>query len=299
VCLSPSGAGLAIVEGQVRLTLTLLALAAAAAAPAARAGDTACWLDQGVVVVPAEVLGVAGDYIFDTAAPTTLLGDTQAGGAGFAATSLAGQIRIAGLTLETRPVEVARLDLRTGLFPTPIAGVIGADLLKAYVVDVSVSPCRVSIRRPGRAPPFRARAVLPLRWIAGLPTVEASVSDGTRAWRGVFALATGADTAVRLSDAVAQAPGAGKPQELFPYGVLRPKLRALGFAGDLYEGLPAGLIKAPDPALAGQIGAPLLARYRLRFDFPRGRLLIAPAARPRPSGRRSARSGDSSHRAGR
>jgi hypothetical protein len=34
---------------------------------------------------------------------------------------------------------------------------------------------------------------------------------------------------------------------------------------------------AEDPALAGQIGAPLLSRYRLRFDFPAGKLLLAPA----------------------
>jgi len=280
----------------VRLTLPLLALAAAAAAPAARAGETACWFDNGVVVVPAEVLGIAGDYVLDTATPTTLLADTQAGGAGFAATALTGRVRLAGLTLKDRPIAVAALDLRTGALPTPIAGVIGADLLKGFVLDVSFAPCRVALWRAGEARPFPSRAVLPLRWIADVPTAEAAVSDGMRAWRGAFALATGGDTAVRLSDAVAEAPGAAKPKELYPYGVLRPKLRALSFAGDLYETLPSGLIKSADPALAGQIGAPLLARYRLRFDFPRGRLLIEA---PRPSARRRARSAGSSHRADR
>ena len=29
-------------------------------------------------------------------------------------------------------------------------------------------------------------------------------------------------------------------------------------------------------ALSGEIGAPLLGAWRLRFDFPRGRLLLAP-----------------------
>jgi len=291
---------LAIVQGQVRLTLPLLVLAAVAAAPAARAGGTACWFDNGVVVVPAEVLGIAGDYVLDTATPTTLLADTQAGGAGFAATALTGRVRLAGLTLDDRPVGVATLDLRTGALPTPIAGVIGADLLKDFVLDVSFAPCRVALRRR-RGRRFPASAVLPLRWIAGVPTAEVAVTDGTRAWRGAFALATGGDTPVRLSDAVAQAPVAGASKELYPYGVLRPKLRALGFADDLYEDLPAGLIKALDPALAGQIGAPLLARYRLRFDFPHGRLLIAPATPPdrRPSARRRARSAGSSHRADR
>ena len=63
----------------------------------------------------------------------------------------------------------------------------------------------------------------------------------------------------------------------------------MSFAGALSENLPAGLMKAENPRLAGQIGAPLLARYRLRFDFPAGRLLLAPTALsayekgPRPS----------------
>ncbi len=104
--------------------------------------------------------------------------------------------------------------------------------------------------------------------------MTATASDGPRTLAGGFAPATGADTAVRLSDAVASAPGAAKPKELYPYGVLRPRLRALSFAGGLSENLPAGLMKAEDPDLAGQIGAPLLSRFRLRFDFPAGKLLL-------------------------
>ena len=267
---------MAIVARNVRLAPLLLALAAAAAAPAARAGETACWFDNGVVVVPAEMLGIAGDYVLDTGTPRTQLGDTQAGGAGFAAAALRGDVRLAGLTLKDRPIEVAKLDLRTGALPTPVAGVIGADLLKDFVLDVSVAPCRVSLHRPGRAPRFGAAAILPLRWVAGVPAATAGVSDGLHAWRGEFALATGADTPIRLDDTRAVAPGAAKPQELYPYGILRPRLDALSFADTLFRNVPAGLFKSPDPALAGQIGAPLLAAWRLRFDFPRRRLELAP-----------------------
>ena len=56
--------------------------------------------------------------------------------------------------------------------------------------------------------------------------------------------------------------------------MLRPRLRALSFADALSENLPAGLLKAEDPDLAGEIGAPLLSRFRLRFDFPAGKLLL-------------------------
>ncbi|MEO8114481.1 MAG: hypothetical protein ABI655_08875 [Phenylobacterium sp.] len=254
----------------------LLAIVCALAAPAARAGEAACWFENGVVVVPASVMGVAGDYILDTGSPHTQLAETQAQGAGFAETALNGDVRLAGVTLKGRPVAVADLDMRTGALPTPIAGVIGVDVLKDYVLDVSFSPCRVVLRRPRGLPAFRPATTLRLTWTASLPVVEAAVSDGPRARRLALTPATGADTAVRLSDALAGAPGAKKPAELYPYGNLHPRLRALSFAGRLFEALPAGLLKPAEGD--GQVGAPVLSRYRLRFDFPAGLLKLAPAA---------------------
>lgn len=250
----------------------------AASAPAAHAGEAACRVDNGVVVVPAQVLGVAGDYILDPATPHTLMGDTQAQGAGYAETALSGQVRIAGLTLEAQPVAVANLDLRTGAFPTPIAGVIGADLLKPYVLDVAFAPCRIGLWPAGKAPRFGRARALPLMTSGETPTVTASVSDGAATLTGPFALAVGGDTAVRLADDLAGAPGAAKPKELYPGGIGRPRLRALSFAGALVENAPAGLIAATPEGPAGEIGAPVLSRYRLRLDLPAGRLWLAPAA---------------------
>jgi len=259
------------------LKLALLAAAVMAAAPGlARAGETACWFENGVVVVAAQVAGVSGDYILDTGAPQTLLAETQAQGAGYAETAFSADVELAGQRVAGLPIAVQDIDVRTGLFPTPIAGVIGADALKAYVVDLNFAPCRVALREPGKAPAFGRATVLPLTWIGGLPSVDAKVSDGATAFSGAFALATGSDTAARLSDAYAAAPGAATPREVYPYGVLRPRLRALSLAGAVAEVLPSGLIKPADPELAGELGAPLLYAWRVRFDFPAGRLLLAP-----------------------
>lgn len=256
--------------------LPLAAVLALAATPAA-AGESVCWFENNVIVVPAEVAGVPGDYILDAATPHTVLAETQAQAAGYEATSFTAQVRVAGLRLRNRPVAVADIDLRTGALPTPIAGVIGADVLKGLVVDVGFRPCRVAIWRPARAPRLRAAQRLPIAWIAGRPTIQAGAADGPRAVLGAFAIGTGADTAVRLSDALAAAPGAAKPKELYPYGILRPRLRAFSFAGTLWQTLPAGLVATEDPALAGQIGTPVLARWRLRLDLARNQLLLAPA----------------------
>lgn len=248
-----------------------LLLAALSLAPApARAA--ACWFEQGVVVIPAQVAGVAGDYILDTGAPATLLHETRAQMVGHAETALRGEVRVAGLRLADRPIAVADLDARTYAFPTPIAGVIGADVLAGRVVDVDFAPCRVEIWPAGRAPRFRAEKSLRLRVAGGAPVVDAAVADGPRTAVGGFVVSTGLDSAVRLDAALASVPGA-KAEDVAPYGARRARLRALSLAGELFENLPAGLTPGVDGAV-GAVGPPVLARWRLRLDFARGRLLL-------------------------
>ncbi|CAN7576126.1 hypothetical protein LJR225_004284 [Phenylobacterium sp. LjRoot225] len=242
---------------------------------AAHAGETRCWFEGGVLVVPAEVMGLAGDYVLDTGAPHTLMAETQAQGAGFAEVALRGDIRLAGLALRDRPVQVVKLDSRLRPLPTPVAGVIGADVLVGRVLDVSFAPCRVALHEPGQAPPFAHAVTLPLVWREGRPVTAAAVADGRRAWAGDFVPATGSDTPVRLRDDLADAPGAVRHEALYPYGATRPRLRALSFAGDLFEDPASGLTAKAELDAAGEIGAPVLARYRLRFDFVRGELLLA------------------------
>lgn len=250
-------------------------LAVLASAGEAAAGETTCWYEQGVVVASASIDGLAGDYILDTGAPTTLLHETKAQGAGLTGTALRGPVRIAGLSWPDRPFSVVDLDARTWAFPTPIAGVIGADLLSGFVVDVSFEPCRIAIYPRGEAPAFLAETSLPLKPGVGVAIARAAASDGPRSLAGDFVIATGADTAMRLGADLATVPGAAKPQELLPYGEGRAKLRAASFGARLFENLDGGLVQG-EPA-AGVIGGPLLARWRLRFDFPRGRLLLRPA----------------------
>jgi len=264
-----------------RLTLAILAaaLAAPAAAPAAAwAGETACWFDGGVLVVPAQVAGVAGDYILDTGSPRTQLHETKAQAEGIDAPTVAeitGGVRLAGVELPPLPVAVADLDYRGWNLPTPIVGVIGADVLKDFVVDVAFAPCRVRLSRPADAPGFRAARTLPLAWDAGRPVTPAEVADGQRRLRGLFTPATGEPAAVRLADDVASVSGTDRPQELHPAGVWLARLGELGLAGRGFADQAAGL-QPPQGEAAGTIGGPVLARYRLRFDFPAGRLLLSP-----------------------
>ncbi|CAN5679315.1 hypothetical protein BH11PSE1_BH11PSE1_26070 [soil metagenome] len=248
----------------------VLALAALWLAPAP-AQAAACWFEQGVVVVPASVAGIAGDYILDTGNATTQLHETRAQMEGLPP-AFRGEVRVDRLRLPDRPVVVVDLDARTYSFPTPIAGVIGADVLSAYVVDVSFAPCRVEIWRADKAPRVRALTVLTMHLAGGLPVVDAAIADGPRTAVGSFVVATGLDSAVRLDEALARVPGA-RAEDVAPYGPRRARLRALSLAGDLLENLLSGLQPHVQGAV-GAVGPPVLSRWRLRFDFPRGRLIL-------------------------
>lgn len=248
-----------------------LGLSLAIALPAgARAADAVCWFENGAVVVPAEIGGVAGDWLLDPSSPRTELHETRAQMAGFPATFSASG-HLAGATLAPVAVTVANLDGRATGFSTPIAGVIGADVLGRYVVDLAFAPCRVRLsrgeghKRPG------SRAVT-LTTVAGVPAVLAAVSDDRRARRGAFAIDLSARAAVRLTAARLAPPGS--TAERAPRSIAPARLRAMSLDGALYEEPSAALAPDLDPALAGALGTDFWSRWRLRLDIGHGRLWL-------------------------
>lgn len=241
----------------------------------ALAGDIACRFEGGVIVVPAQVAGIAGDFILDTGTARTVLHETKAQTEGIEGAAATGDVLLAGVRTPDVALSVADLDVRTWALPTPVAGVIGMDVLKGHVLDVRFRPCRVRLDPPGRGP-GGAHRDLTLGWDGERPTVTAEVSDDARTIRGPFVLATGAPAPVRLADDLASAPDAPKPQELYPEGVWLARLPRVAFAGAVGEDVPAGLM-APDGGLAGVLGGPALAHFHLRFDFRPGRLTVSPA----------------------
>nr|QQZ49791.1 hypothetical protein JKL49_23840 [Phenylobacterium glaciei] len=247
----------------------VLALAALWLAPAP-ANAAACWFEQGVVVVPASVAGIAGDYILDTGSATTQLHETRAQMEGLPP-AFRGEVRVDGVRLLDRAVSVVDLDARTYSFPTPIAGVIGADVLSAYVVDVSFAPCRVEIWRAGKAPRCVRSASCRCAWLAACRwSRPPSPTAPGRPWAALWWRR--AWTALRGSMRPWRAPrgqGGG-------CGALRctqgPAAGALLGGRAVRE--PAGRPPAPCRGCSGRCGSPVLSRWRLRFDFPRGRLIL-------------------------
>jgi hypothetical protein len=270
--------------------LSLAVAAVIASAGGAHAGETRCWVDRGVLVVPAAFGDLAGDFILDLSSAKSVLHVDVALGEGIETLQTRGPLRLAG---ETAPatLQVASLDARSLGLPSTIIGLIGADALARYVVDIRFSPCRVRLWR-GHAPPFHAVATLPVTMADGVPAIPATVSDGRTALAGRFAIDTGT-AAVRLSSKIAAlaratAKGVEPASRLDPPG----RLDALGLAGEVQRRQPAALVSDLPPTLSGSIGTAAWSRYEVRIDLRRGQLQLAP-----PSGvsaRRSARSPGSS-----
>lgn len=239
-------------------------------AGAARAGETACWFENGAVVAPAVIGGMAGDYLVDLSAPRTLLHETKAQMEGILEPEPVLAVAVAGLKAPGVAVKVADLDARAAGFVTPIAGVIGMDVLTGHSVEIDFAACRLRIDRPWRA---RRQVVLPVEMVEGLPTLSAAVSDGPRALSGPFAIDTASLAMARLSTRDAAATG---KLDMTARHRAPARLRALSIGGVLAENVPAGLADDLPEGVVGALGVSLWARHRLRLSADARTLAIAP-----------------------
>jgi hypothetical protein len=253
----------------LRRAASLAFAATLLAAPGARAGTAACWIDNGAVVVPAAFGHIAGDFILDLSSPVSLLHYDVATGDGIDGDAATGVLRVAGERIATT-LKVASIDARAVGMPTTLNGVIGADVLARYVVDLQFAPCRLTLRR--RAAPMRAGAVLPVTLVGGVPTVVASVSDGHAVATGPFAIDTDA-LGLRFSAAAAhlsRASAAAASRRAPP-----ARLAALSLADRVFEATPAGIDDAAPAGVLGEIGTAVWSRFgELRLDLRRRRLWL-------------------------
>jgi hypothetical protein len=247
------------------VSLLVLGVLTAGGAPAL-AGETACWFENGAVIVPAAIGEVSGDYVLDLSAPRTLLHETAAQRAGFADTALSLPVRLAGQATGQTPVAVVDLDYRSVGFSTPIVGVIGADVLDHYVLTLDFAPCRVRLEALGPSADLPGGA-LPVTMVGGVPTVAGAASDGLRGVSGPFALDTASQGGVR-------ARGAADAPRQKPAGVLP----ALSLDGVVRQDLPAVVAGDLPPGVVGAIGVQVLAAYHLKLDPKTLRLWLTPSA---------------------
>ncbi|MHB8528534.1 MAG: hypothetical protein ACYC8V_03370 [Caulobacteraceae bacterium] len=253
-----------------------LAIAIALLAGRAGAGETACRVENGAVVIPAAFGDMAGDFILDASAPVSQLHQTTAQADGIESATVVRPLETAGVRLEGFRMEVADLDSRDQGFVTNISGVLGADLIGRFVVDIRFSPCRVRMSSQAQRP-LAGSVKLSVRWAGGVPTVAAAIADREGKSRaGFFSIDMGSagSRVARAGFSRPLPPGADPASRPAPPA----RLRALSLAGALYENTPAGVLGETPAPLAGAIGLAVWSRYRMRLDLGRGWLELAPAS---------------------
>jgi hypothetical protein len=249
------------------LALAFPLIAPVLTAVGASAGEARCWVDNGAVVVAASFGDMAGDFILDTSAPTSQLHVTRAEEDGIEAPSARAALVVAGERIERLDMAVADLDARSTGFETSINGVIGADVLRRFVLQIDFAPCRIRLLRRG-PPPMAGALRLKVRDAAGVPAVAATISDGHQSRAGLFAI----DTASAASE-IAEATLSRQPPS---NGDRLIRLRALAVAGRLFEQTPAGVTPRTPAAPQGSIGTAVWSHWRLRLDLRDGWLELAP-----------------------
>jgi hypothetical protein len=248
------------------MRLAAVAILGLLTAAPARAGETACWFENGAVVVPAAFGDIAGDFIVDASAPASQLHVTTAETFGIDTPTARASLRLAGERIGPLTLQVADLDSRAKPFMTSIVGVIGADALKPFVTDVSTQPCRVRLSR--RADRHAGAVRLRLRMVDGVPAAPAAISDGVISRAGWFAIDTGQAPTLAADARLSRTPAPGSDPPV--------RLRAVSVAGRLFEQVPGGVLAQPHPGLAGSIGMAVWSRFRLRLDPRHGWLELTP-----------------------
>ncbi|HEX4183382.1 MAG TPA: hypothetical protein VHY34_08990, partial [Caulobacteraceae bacterium] len=262
-------------SGCARLAAANVILASISGAAWAGQAAGACWIQNGVLLVPAIAGGVNGVFILDTGQARSQLDATQASEADIAADTATTDVRLAGRVAPSIRMQVLALDDRTRAFAVPIAGVLGADVLAGRTLEVQPDPCRVRLSQPGRAPAHRSGVVLPLQIKDGAPYIRAAVSDGMTGVAGEFRVDTGSPVSVTLGAASAALAREGR-------------LRGLSIGGLLIESAPTKAAQDTPEGVLGRIGEPIWSRFAVRLDYAGQTLgLSAP---------RRARSRGSSHR---
>jgi hypothetical protein len=251
-----------------------LCVASALIAGSARSGETRCWFENGALVVPAAFGDIAGDFILDASASVSQLHVTRAQSQGIDGERARADLRVAGERIPRFTMAVSDLDARSHSFITNIAGVLGANVLEPFVVDIDFAPCRVRLsRRPPAAVAGGPR--VRVRTIGGVPAVTAAVSDGVTSAVGWFAIDT-ASVGARIARAsYSRPPPAGVDPASREHPVAR--LRAISLAGRLIEQTPAGVAPDAPSGLAGAIGSAVWSRFHIRLMLRRGWLELAPA----------------------
>jgi membrane-associated protease RseP (regulator of RpoE activity) len=248
------------------------------------------------------------DFLVDTGCPSSLLDAKLASRFGYVAADpfpvtgvgpdLGLMTSATGVTLSAPGLRItgARLSLMDDFefdryLGRPIAGFIGTDLLRPFVVHIDYHAHTLTLTRPGKAAPEPKAAELPMRVLLNVPFVPAAVSSGTVTGKTDYFLL---DTGDRGSLSVGLGYQADNP-DLALHAIT--SISSVGFGGVSHTGMGrANLTIGPrvnkdvntsivqnrvgsaatGPLITGDIGQAVWSRFNLTLDYPAGKIRFSP-----------------------
>lgn len=198
------------------------------------------------------------------------------------------EVRMGPLSLRDQVFYVLPLSGLSAGEGQAVAGVLGFEVLKRFVVEIDYRERRLTFTLPSRFDPARAGIAVPFVFAGHMPAVEGNI-DG---FPGRFTIDTGSRSAVSLHRPFVERhgllaryrPGIEAVTGWGVGGAVRAKVTRAGNLrlGGVDVALPvAELVTSERGALsdryvAGNVGGAILRRFRVTFDYGHERLYLAP-----------------------
>lgn len=302
--------------GLVTFCASLLSVAPACAAPAPNeAGAPAAPFElvNGVrVLVRVEVNGVAATALLDSGAHLNVLdaafaarlgpeprtaGPSVSGVGGASAATYIDGVTIKGAGLDLRDERVGVMDLTAlsaGSVGRPVDMILGGRAFRDYVVDLDFDVRRIRFIEPGNFVPPANATRLTVERRSGLYVTRGSVESAPE---GALVLDLGNSSPLILTRGFVEAQGVLSDRKVstsLGRGLGGPSLadaftvRRLAFGGRTFLDVPTVAMKTAEPVIelpdvVGNVGMPILSRFRMVADFGRGALYLAPRTGPEPA----------------
>lgn len=178
----------------------------------------------------------------------------------------------------------------SGMFGRPIYGIIGHDLFAQFVVEINYARKYIQLHDPTKYKPRKKAEEIPIEIRGGKPYVEAEITDFRgEVINGQWLLDTGSSNALSLYDNSLPIPDPSIPAFLGKglsgnvYGRLAraPEFQFGSFNfTDVITGYPDSNslnLQITDTLWYGNIGSEVLSRFRITFDYFRGKIYVKKA----------------------
>jgi hypothetical protein len=254
------------------------------------------------IYIPATVNGRKVEVLLDSGADTTVLDKSFAKsigrdmvGSGVAVGSGGEQesgyakdvtISIGSMTLKAPTVAVIDLAEVANRIAIPLPVILGKDVFLQSIVDIDPSGPTIAFHDPATFTPPQGATLVPLEPLGSLRVVPVSV-EGLPDAPMLFDLGNGGY--MSLSPAYWQKHDLlkGRPSSTRSSGAIGGEqinrvatLKTIRFAGITLRDVPAEFstpnVETDSDREAGNVGMPLLRRFRMMIDFPNNRIFVIP-----------------------